>query len=219
MAIRDTAPEPVEQLLAEHFQDLEQQEHASHLGMWLFLTSEILLFGALFALYTAYRTDFSAAFAEASSHNDQVLGTVNTAVLITSSFTVAWAVHSIRHGKVAATAWSLAITIGLGLLFLVFKGIEYSHHFAEGILPGRMYHFAELPEQGAQIFFTLYYLMTGLHALHVIMGLALISVLLVQTLRQRYSARRRTAIELGGLYWHLIDVIWIFLWPLMYLVI
>jgi cytochrome c oxidase subunit 3 len=214
VATRETAPE-----LAEHFQDLEQQEHASHLGMWLFLTSEVLLFGALFALYTAYRVDHAAAFAEASSHNDQILGTVNTVILITSSFTVAWAVHSIRRNETAAAAWSLAITIGFGLLFLVVKAIEYSHHFDEGILPGQMYHFAELPGAGAQLFFTLYYLMTGLHALHVIAGLCLLSVLLVQTLRQRYSAKRRTAIELGGLYWHLIDVIWIFLWPLMYLVV
>jgi cytochrome c oxidase subunit 3 len=202
---------------AEHFESIGQQEHAAHLGMWLFLTSEVLLFGALFGLYTAYRLEYTREFVAASQHNNVVLGTLNTLILISSSFSAAWAVHMATLQRRRAVVVSLGVTVLCGLLFLVLKGIEYGQHFAEGIYPGGAYRFAELPEHGANIFFSLYFAMTGLHALHVIGGLCTLLVLAVLALRGHFVGGRHTALELGVLYWHLVDVVWIFLWPLMYL--
>ena len=203
---------------AEHFESLEQQEHASHLGMWLFLTSEVLLFGALFGLYTAYRIQYAEEFAEASHHNNLLIGTTNTFVLVTSSFFAAWAVHATRLSKNRTAAASLIVTLLLALLFLALKGKEYSEHFSHGIYPGAHYSFSELPSHGANVFFTLYFFMTGLHALHVLGGMAALGIVTVLALRRRYSSRRHTSLELSVLYWHLVDAVWIFLWPLMYLV-
>jgi cytochrome c oxidase subunit 3 len=202
---------------ADHFESVAQQEHAAHLGMWLFLTSEVLLFGALFGLYTGYRLEYRADFAQAVHHNNILLGTVNTAILITSSFSAAWAVHSAKRGSRRGLLGSLFITLALGLCFLVFKFIEYSQHFAEGIYPGALYAYKELPTHGANIFFTLYFFITGLHALHVIGGLSALGVLTWLAARGRHTPQRYTSLELGVLYWHLVDVIWIFVWPLMYL--
>jgi cytochrome c oxidase subunit III len=202
---------------AEHFESFEQQDHAAHLGMWLFLTSETLLFGALFGLYAAYRLEFGTAFMEAARHNNAALGTLNTVILVSSSFFAAWAVRDMTREKPKAVIRSLLVTLALGLGFLVIKSVEYADHFAHGIFPGQHYRFVELPGEGATIFFTLYYFMTGLHAAHVIGGLAALAVLSVLVARGRYSAARHTPLELGVLYWHLVDVIWIFLWPLMYL--
>lgn len=203
---------------AEHFESFAQQDHAAHLGMWLFLTSEVLLFGALFGIYTATRAEYGKAFLEAAHHNNVVLGTANTFVLITSSFFAAWAVHAVRLGRRRTMLASLAITVVLGVAFLVFKSLEYADHFAHGIYPGAHYAFSELPSDGANLFFTLYYVMTGLHALHVIGGLSALSVVFIIAYRGGYTAERHTPLELTVLYWHLVDVIWIFLWPLMYLV-
>jgi cytochrome c oxidase subunit 3 len=202
---------------AEHFESLAHQEHASHLGMWLFLTSEVLLFGALFALYTGYRLEYQQDFSLAVHHNNIAIGTINTAILVTSSFSAAWAVHSARRGSRRGILGSLGITLLLGLVFLVLKGIEYKEHFDAGIFPGALYHSEELPSHGANLFFTLYFFLTGLHALHVIGGLTALTVLGVFAARGHYTPERYTPLELGVLYWHLVDVIWIFVWPLMYL--
>lgn len=211
-------PHEAAHAVAEHFESFEKQEHAARLGMWVFLGSETLLFAGLFALYTAYRNEYTAEFEQAFHHNDIVIGTANTVVLITSSFFIAWALHAVRGDRRRMAALALTATLALGMTFLVLKGIEYAHHFHEGIYPGGYYRFDALPTQGAVLFFTLYYFMTGLHALHVIGGLTVIVVLLVMTLRRRFTPERHTALELGALYWHLVDVIWIFLWPLLYLV-
>lgn len=204
--------------VAEHFENLEKQQYAAQLGMWIFIASEALLFAGLFGLYTGFRMQYSHWFALASQHNNTLIGTVNTLILITSSFTAAWAVHMIRHDRHRASALSLAITCLLGGVFLVLKGFEYSHHFAQGIYPGQFYRFDELSDPGAAIYFTLYFVMTGLHALHVIAGMTLLAWLAVLTGRRRFTARRYVAVENGALYWHLVDLIWIFLWPLLYLV-
>lgn len=204
--------------VAEHFEDYEKQSHALRFGMWVFLGSETLLFAGLFALYTGYRGIFPDAFHVASRHNEVLIGTANTVVLITSSFTVAWALHSIQNDRRRTAALSLVATLALASTFLVLKLIEYSHHFEEGIYPGRYYSFSDLPEEGAALFFSMYYLMTGLHALHVVAGIGVISWLLVRTLRRRMDASRHAELELGAMYWHLVDVVWIFLWPLLYLV-
>ena len=206
-------PEP-----AEHFGSFEAQDRAAHLGMWLFLTSEVLLFGALFGLYTAYRVIYGRSFIEAAHHNDAVIGTLNTLVLITSSFFAAWAVHAIRLDRRRFAALCLVATLGLGALFLLLKSAEYAALFREGIYPGALYRFRELPARGANVFFSLYYFITGLHGLHVIGGMVTLAVMAILTARGRYSAERHTPLELAVLYWHLVDVIWIFVWPLMYLV-
>jgi len=203
--------------LGEQFGSLEQQEHAAHLGMWLFLTSEVLLFGALFGLYTAYRLEYGEAFRSAARHNNVWLGTTNTLILITSSLLAAWAVHTLKAGRAVLSALCLSATIALGAVFLWLKLSEYADHFRHGIFPGAYYHSPDAPTRGENIFFTLYYFMTGLHGLHVLGGMSALSVMLVQTLRGRQSETRFTATELSVLYWHLIDVIWIFLWPLFYL--
>lgn len=203
--------------LAEQFEDLEKQTHAAHLGMWVFLGSEVLLFAGLFALYAGYRVMYLADFTAAIARDDVAIGTINTFVLITSSLTVALGVHEARLGRLRRTALFFAASLALGVVFLILKGTEYLAHFREGIFPGADYGYAALPGYGARMFFTLYFLMTGLHGIHVIGGMILLGWVLLGCVRGAYSAAYHTPVELGGLYWHLIDVIWIFLWPLLYL--
>ncbi len=203
--------------LEVQFEDLEKQTHAARFGMWVFLGSELLLFAGLFGLYAAYRALYPAAFAEGVHHNSLAIGTTNTVVLIASSFTVAWSIHAVRRDRRRAALGMLAATMVLGALFLVFKGVEYAGHFEQGVYPGRYYAAAELPGRGPQVFFTMYYFMTGLHALHMVGGLAVMAWLTRSVARRRTTAEHHTALELGALYWHLVDGIWIFLWPLFYL--
>jgi cytochrome c oxidase subunit III len=201
----------------EHFESPEQREHAAHFGMWLFLTSETLLFGALFGVYTGYRLWYGTQFHDAARLNDARLGTVNTLILVTSSFLAAWAVHAAEHDRNKTAVRCLAATVGCGLAFLGVKAFEYADHFAHGIYPGAFYANTELPGEGPRLFFTLYYFMTGLHAAHVIGGLVALSVLALIRARPRRRPPRVVSLEMGVLYWHLVDVIWIFLWPLLYL--
>lgn len=212
---------PAEQLaparLAVQFEDLEKQTHAAHFGMWIFLASEILLFAGLFALYAAYRAVFGLEFSAGVAHNNAVIGTANTAILLTSSLLVALSVYAVRLDRPTMAGRLLLGAIGLGLAFLVLKGVEYTQHFHEGIFPGSAYRFEELPHAGAKMFFTLYFLTTGLHAIHVTAGLVVLGWLTWGCFRRRYGAGNETHVELGGLYWHLVDVIWIFLWPMLYL--
>lgn len=203
--------------VAEHFDSFETQQHAARLGMWIFLASETLLFAGLFGLYVAYRTLYTHDFLEAAGHNHLALGTINTVVLISSSFTVAWSIHAMEHDRRRTSVLCLAATLGLGLLFLAIKMLEYGLHFREGIYPGGHYAFAEMWNPGAKTFFTLYYFLSGLHALHVVAGMGILGWLLVRVLRCTETPRQHTALELGGLYWHLVDTVWIFLWPMLYL--
>jgi cytochrome c oxidase subunit 3 len=203
--------------LHEHFEDLDKQAHAVRLGMWAFLGSELLLFSGLIALYAGYRAMYPVDFALAVAHNNVAIGTINTLVLITSSLTVATALHALHLGRARLAAWLLLFSIGCGLLFLTLKGVEYRQHFREGIFPGANYRFAELPSHGANLFFTLYYDLTFLHALHVTVGLGLLSWIAIGCWRGVFSSANSTPPELSGLYWHLIDVVWIFLWPMLYL--
>jgi cytochrome c oxidase subunit 3 len=201
-------------ILHEQFEDLDKQTHAARRGMWLFLASEVLLFAGLFALYVAYRTMYRADFVAGAHHNDVVIGTTNTVILITSSFTVAWAIHLVRTGRARTSRWFLLATMLFGGLFLVLKGFEYREHLLAGLFPGQ-----NLGNYGLSTFVTLYFLMTGLHALHVVMGLGFLGWLLVRGWRREFEREpeRHVALELGGLYWHLVDLVWIFLWPLLYL--
>lgn len=206
-----------ERRLEIQFEDLEKQAHAARFGMWVFLGSELLLFAGLFGLYVAYRVEYAAAFAEGVHHNSLAIGTTNTVVLIVSSFTIAWSIHAIRRDRRRTALLMLLVTMALGALFLVLKGVEYAGHFEEGVFPGRYYAAAELPERGVQVFFTMYYFMTGLHALHMVGGLTVVAWLARRVARRRTTAADHIELELGALYWHLVDGIWIFLWPLFYL--
>jgi cytochrome c oxidase subunit III len=210
-------PESRAPVMQEHFEDWGKQEHAARLGMWVFLASELLLFAALFALYASYRTLYAADFHAAAAHNSMVLGTTNTLVLITSSFSVAWAIHALRNGRPRTTVRMLALTIALGFVFLGLKLLEYADHIAEGILPGTAYRFSALPSPGAALFFTLYYCMTGVHAVHVIAGMALLAWAALVVRRGACTPDHHVLVENVGLYWHLVDLIWIYLWPLLYL--
>jgi cytochrome c oxidase subunit 3 len=207
-----------EGILAHHFSSLERQNEAMRLGMWLFLATEILLFAGLFTGYSVYRYQFPLAFADCSRHLEIALGTLNTVVLITSSFTVALSIHYARTDRRRAAALCLALTIAFALAFLGIKAVEYTAHFHEHSLPGKYYAFKEVKVPGAAMFFTMYFLMTGLHGLHVIAGMSVLSWLLWRTLQGRYSSRYYTGLEMGGLYWHLVDLVWIFLYPLLYLI-
>jgi cytochrome c oxidase subunit III len=203
--------------LYEQFEDLDKQAHAARLGMWAFLASELLLFAGLFALYAGYRVLFPVDFALAAGHNNVAIGTANTLILITSSLAVAVSLLAVRRARPRRAAALLLAGVACGLLLLVLKGVEYRQHFHEGIYPGPAYHFAELPGSGARLFFTLYFIMTGLHALHVIAGMVILSWLAAGAWRRSYSPARFVHVELGALYWHLVDVVWIFLWPMLYL--
>jgi cytochrome c oxidase subunit 3 len=204
--------------LAHHFPDLKTQEHAARMGMWLFLSTEILLFAVLFTAYAVYRFLFPVGFEEASKLAHVAMGATNTVVLITSSLTVALAIHYARHGENRKVVGLLAVTIGFGAVFMVLKGFEYYHHYLDGQLPGRLYHYAGVQGPGVSMYFTVYFLMTGLHGLHVLIGMSLLAWVAMRAWRDEFGPGYSTPVELSGLYWHLVDLIWIFLFPLLYLV-
>jgi cytochrome c oxidase subunit III len=204
--------------LAHHFPDMKTQEHAARMGMWIFLSTEILLFAVLFTAYAIYRFLFPVGFEEASKLAHVAMGATNTVVLITSSLTVALAIHYARHGENRKVVGLLAITIGFGALFMVLKGYEYYHHYLDGQLPGKLYHYAGVQGPGVSMYFTVYFLMTGLHGLHVLIGMSLLAWVAMRAWRNEFGPGYSTPVELSGLYWHLVDLIWIFLFPLLYLV-
>ncbi len=204
--------------LAHHFDNIHVQNHAVRLGMWLFLGTEVLLFAGLFLGYTVYRWLYPGAFDAGSSCLSIPLGTLNTVVLITSSFTVAWAYHAVKHDQIKRGERLLIFTIVCALIFLVVKYFEYRHKFHEGQLPGRWYSFHEIREPGINIFFAVYFLATGLHAFHVIVGMSVLAWVLWRVRKGKYSSEHYVPVELGALYWHLVDLVWIFLFPLLYLI-
>jgi len=204
--------------LAHHFDDLEQQHAAGSLGMWLFLVTEILFFGGLFAAYAIYRWQYPAAFAVASHEADLVMGTINTIVLIGSSLTMALAVHYAQLGNRKAVVAFLILTMVLGVAFLGIKGAEYHHKYLDNHFPGPDFVFPGPYAQQAELFFIFYFIMTGLHALHMVIGIGLLSTVAVLAWRGCYSSEHFAPVELAGLYWHFVDVVWIFLFPLLYLI-
>ena len=203
--------------LGEHFNTLEQQHSASELGMWIFLATELMLFGGLFTAYTVYRTIYSAGFAEGSRHLDLVYAAINTVVLITSSLTMSLAVRASQLGDRRALVRSLGATAVLGLVFIAIKALEYQKHFAEGMVPGLAWTFdGELANQ-VQLFFFAYFAMTGLHTVHLALGILLVLVMAFMAAKGAFVAEGHTPVEMLGLYWHFVDAIWIFLFPLLYL--
>jgi cytochrome c oxidase subunit 3 len=204
--------------LAHQFDSLEQQRDAATLGMWFFLVTEVLFFGGLFLTYAIYRAKYPAAFAAASHELDVTLGTINTAVLITSSLTMALAVHAAQSGQRRLLMLFLVVTIALGGAFLGIKSVEYYHKFIEHHIPGAGFEFEKEYVLNAQLFFSLYFLMTGLHAVHMIIGIGIMLWMLWWSWNGTITADYYAPIEISGLYWHFVDIVWIFLFPLLYLI-
>lgn len=225
--------------LQHHFENMEQQREAGTLGMWVFLVTEIMFFGGMFLAYTLYRSLFPWAFASASNHLDITLGAVNTGVLILSSFTMAMAVYFTQLGKRRPQVWCLVLTLILGLTFLGIKAVEYHDKYEDHLIPGylipsrpfgpevqqegqpadphklHLLHGATLRQ--VEMFYWIYFAMTGMHALHMIIGAGLISFLIYFSLKGRYDPEYHSPVEVVGLYWHFVDIVWIFLFPLLYL--
>lgn len=202
---------------ADHFEDLEQQHHAAWIGMWIFLATEVMFFGGMFTGYAVYRWAYTPGFAAASNHLDMWLGAINTAVLIGSSFTMALAVYSAQTDRRRALVNFLLLTILLGAIFLGIKFFEYQHKFEEHLVPGHNFRFEGPLARQAEIFFSFYFGMTGMHALHMIIGIGLLAYLAFTARGGRFSSVYYTPVEMTGLYWHFVDLVWIFLFPLLYL--
>jgi cytochrome c oxidase subunit 3 len=211
------AAENREQLLGEHFNTFEQQHEAARLGMWLFLATEVMLFGGLFTGYTVYRALYPLGFAEGSRHMDLTLGGINTVVLLLSSAVMALAVDAARTGKRQPLTRLIAVTAVLGTLFLAIKLVEYQHHFAEGLAPGLNWTYAGPRVPEVQLFMLAYFTMTGLHAIHLTIAIGILVVMAIKASRETHLPINHTSYELVGLYWHFVDVIWVFLLPLLYL--
>ena len=219
--------------LHHHFESYDQQRNASSLGMWLFLAQEVMFFGGLFTAYMIYRTQNALDFAIASSELDIWLGGINTAVLIASSFTMAMAVKMAMLAKRKALVMNLILTLLLGTTFLVIKYFEYSAKFEHNTVPGAHFEFhveddliakysltperLNTMEDRAEIFFSLYFMMTGLHALHMVIGLGIGIWLLFPSMAGKFNMDYHNPVENFGLYWHFVDLVWIFLFPLLYL--
>jgi cytochrome c oxidase subunit 3 len=203
--------------LLHHFDTPEQQKDASQLGMWLFLLTEIMFFGGMFTAYTIYRSRYFDAFVAASNTLDLTLGAINTTVLIGSSLTMALAVHAAQVGKKGALVLFLILTILLGSAFLGVKAVEYRDKFTHHHVPGPNYHFEGVRGPETQLFFSLYFGMTGLHALHMIIGIVLLLIMTPRAAKGWYTPGYYTPVEMFGLYWHFVDIVWIFLFPLLYL--
>jgi len=225
--------------LQHHFENMEQQREAGTLGMWIFLVTEIMFFGGMFLAYTLYRNSFPAAFASASNHLDITLGAVNTGVLILSSFTMAMAVYFTQIGKQRPQILCLVLTLALGLVFLGIKAVEYHDKYTDHLIPGRLipdHPFdPAVQEEGqpldhhklhllpgatirqVEMFYWIYFAMTGMHALHMIIGAGLLIFLIIFSMKGRYDPEYHSPVEVVGLYWHFVDIVWIFLFPLLYL--
>jgi len=231
--------------LAHQFDHVEQQREASTFGMWIFLVTEVMFFGGLFLAYTVYRWAHPEAFIVGSHLLDIGLGGFNTVVLLASSLTMAMAVHSAQTGKQKLIAIWLTATIALGLVFLGVKVVEYGAKIEHHLVPGPNFHLdpghvphgeahAAATEGGAvhnytqalqtadprhvQLFFSLYFTMTGMHAIHMIIGIGIMSVLLFMNMKGKFTPDYYNPVEISGLYWHFVDIVWIFLFPLLYLI-
>ncbi len=204
--------------LQHHFETMQQQKEASTLGMWLFLLTEVLFFGGIFFAYMLYRMWYFDAFAEASRDLDLMLGGFNTVVLIGSSLTMAFAVRSAQTGSSSGTVRWLILTMFLGAVFLGVKVVEYSHKFEVGHVPGPNFHSTSQWAAQEQIFYSLYFTMTGLHAVHMIVGIVILAVITRMAAQGKFNESYHTPVEMTGLYWHFVDLVWIYLFPLLYLV-
>jgi cytochrome c oxidase subunit 3 len=220
-------------LVQHQFDDMAQQRECFSLGMWLFLATEVMMFGGLFFAYTFFRWRAPEAFHAGSHHLNITLGTANTFVLLFSSLTMAMAVHAAAERKKKPLVLFLVITWLLGASFLGIKAVEWTTDYNEGLVPGVRWTYYEEPEHQAQVqelaekrssvhdvemYFVVYFCMTGLHAIHMIVGLGLVGTFTLLAARGRFTNGNDQPVEIMGLYWHLVDIIWIFLFPLLYLI-
>ena len=205
--------------LAEQFDDLPQQHEASSLGMWLFLATEVMFFGGLFTAYIIFRNFYLPTFEAGSRLLDVRIGAFNTAVLLCSSLTMALAVRAAQMGKKRLLITFLLLTLLLGLTFVGVKlAFEWRHDYLEGLMPGINWTFDGPDSRHLELFFCFYFFLTGVHALHMVIGVGVLAVLIFMAARGRFSPQRYNAVEMSGLYWHFVDVVWIFLFPLLYLI-
>lgn len=201
-----------------HFASSDQQFDSAKLGMWVFIVTEILFFGGLFVAYIIFRYWYPDLFTMASKHLITMAGAINTLVLIASSVSVATAIRSAQLDQKRNTILCLGITLAFAIIFLGIKAYSWTHEFHQGIFPGQFYTYEGIAHAQAPVFFSLYFLMTGLHVVHVIIGVGLMIWLLKRTLNDEFGSEYYTPIEITGLYWHFVDLIWIFLFPLFYLI-
>jgi cytochrome c oxidase subunit 3 len=203
--------------LQHHFYSMEQQLEASTLGMWLFLVTEVMFFGGMFLIYLIYRVLYPEAWILGSNHLNVAMGALNTGVLICSSLTMALAVRAAQTSDRGAQIRNLILTMLFGSVFLIVKYFEYAEKFEHHLVPGANFDMT-LPQANAQqLFFSIYFMMTGIHAIHMIVGIGLMLIILAMAWRGRFSAEYYTPVEMSGLYWHFVDIVWIFLFPLLYL--
>ena len=203
---------------AHHFDSADTQFDAGKMGIWLFLVTEILLFGGLFCAFAIYRSWYYPAFVEAHHHLDKVMGGTNTIVLITSSLTMALAVRAAQTNKKGLTVGLLLVTLLCAAGFLVIKYFEYSHKFHDGLLPGKYFTYEHAKYAEESVFFAVYFMMTGIHGFHVIVGMGLILWIMIKAAKGQFSSRYYAPVEGVGIYWHLVDLVWIYLFPLLYLI-
>ena len=228
MSHNPVAVEPAENpALRHHFADMGQQKNAAALGMWLFLATEIMFFGGMFLAYLVYRHAYFNEFATGSRSLNLVIGTVNTAVLICSSLTVALSIRAAQLGRRKTLVTLLALTIFFGLVFLGVKGYEWYQKYEEHHIPGYAFNaddlvhdYPQIPidAQHSQLFFSLYFAMTGMHALHMVVGVGIFTAITFMAWKGRFGPDYYTPLENAGLYWHFVDIIWIYLFPLLYLI-
>ena len=205
---------------AHQFEDIDQQRDAGRLGMWVFLVTEILFFGGMFTAYTVYRSLHLESFITGSRQLDYRFGATNTAVLIFSSLTMALSIRSAQVGKKKGSVifW-LICTMILGAAFIGIKlRYEWYRDYIEGIIPGVHWFYAGPHAAGVKMFMCFYFFMTGLHAVHMVVGLGILTVLVIMTARNKFSSEYYAPLEISGLYWHFVDIVWIFLFPLLYLI-
>ncbi|MCB9845683.1 MAG: cytochrome c oxidase subunit 3 family protein [Phycisphaeraceae bacterium] len=204
---------------AHHFRSKEEEFDACKIGMWLFLTTEVLLFSGLFCAYAIFRAMYPEAFRGGSHHLDWLWGSINTGVLLISSFTIAWSIRCAQMNQQALLKFNLAFTAFCGLLFTGIKfGLEYGPKWAAGKRPGSLYDYPNPSTPNEPVWWSVYYAATGTHLLHVLIGTAVILIMLARAQKGMYGPKHYTGIEIAGLYWHLVDLIWIFLFPLLYLI-
>ena len=208
--------------VAHQFENATQQRQAASLGMWVFLATEVMFFSGLFFAYALFLSNYPEAFRLASSKLDVAFGATNTVVLILSSFTMAMAVWASQTDRQRLLIILLSVTLALGFVFLGIKSVEYygkfQHHLIPGSIGGYQFHFDGPYPQQVELFFFIYFIMTGLHGLHVVVGIGLILWIMYKNQKGKFSSAYYTPVENVGLYWHLVDLIWIFLFPLLYLV-
>lgn len=202
----------------EQFDDILQQRDAAYTGMWIFLSTEVLFFGAVFFAYILYRGMYYEAFAQGSSELNIWLGGINTAVLLCSSLFMALAVHAAQRSRTNQLVIYLVITILIGALFLGIKFLEYYQHYKDHMVPGLNFGYGGADANRVELFMVFYFILTGMHAVHMLIGVGVLSTLTVLATRGKFSGGHYDPVDIGGLYWHFVDIVWVFIFPLLYLV-